>query len=183
MGLASWLCSFVIGMSSHASHGGLTSAGTAKQGQPPWIFYLLCAICQVAACLVGGLTGQRIEKLIGSGTAALLGSSILVSIGLWMMLQRGFAWRSSDLESSDTAFGFSEMMFVVLAQILADLSLGFGVAFVRLHVVVAAFSSASFSVAFLLMSRFGGNWLRRLGRSEATVYTAAAIFVLVGIMH
>ena len=64
---------------------------------------------------------------------ALDGSFMLVCIGLWIVIQTFVS--KADVTVSETTMGFSEMMFIALAQGLKDLSIGFAAGFAKLNVL------------------------------------------------
>lgn len=107
------------------------------------LFAFCIAIVSIGACVLGGVTGHRIVMVLSRKACDVIGSAILVCIGLWILVQMMFSRRP--LGSSQTLptvtgwqVGFSEIMFLGLAQALSDLSIGLGIGFTKLNLLLVA---------------------------------------------
>jgi putative Mn2+ efflux pump MntP len=178
--MASILFSILIGVSSNFSNIGIGLSYGVRKARIPWLFYILTALASFLACAFGSVTAFRIEHFISASNSILLGTSILVCIGFWTMIQ-AFVSKNDDL-SLETTIGFSEMMFIALAQCLADLSIGFGAGFAKQSVFGTAISVGLFSFLFLLIpAYFGGRLIpEKLGKS--VTFLSGILLIVVGLL-
>jgi len=175
--MASLLFCILIGISSNFDNVGIGLSYGVRHARIPWLFCSLTALTSFTACILGSVTGWRITHLMSATTCSLLGSSIMVCIGLWTVIQTMI----SKTDDPDTAItiGFSELMFMALAQGLTDLSIGFGAGFAKLNVLSIALSVGAFSFLFLLIpARLGMRLVsNKLGKS-ATLLSGLLLIVV-----
>lgn len=162
--MTSWLFSLLIGMSSNFDNIGVGLAYGVRQTRMPWRVCTITACVSFLACLIGSVTSSRIAHVIPETLCNLLGTIILVSIGTWTIIQ-SLASAADEINEPKTV-GFSEMMFISLAQGLTDLSIGIGAGFAKLNVFMIALSVGFFSFMFLLVpARLGARVVpKRFGK-------------------
>lgn len=178
--MASILFSILVGVSSNFDNIGIGLSYRIRKARIPWLFYILTAITSFLACAFGSVTALRIEHFISTSNSVLLGSFILVCIGFWTIIQT-FASKNDDLPL-ETTIGFSEKMFIALAQCLTDLSIGFGAGFAKQSVFGTAVSVGLFSFLLLFIpAYFGGKFIpEKLGKSAT--FLSGFLLIVVGLL-
>lgn len=151
------MLSILIGISSNFDNLGIGLSIGVRQVRIPWVFCSLNALTSFAACLLGSATALRIGHVISASDSNLLASFILICVGLWTMIQTFLAKTEESIPGS---IGFSEAMFIALAQGLTDLSIGFGAGFAKLNVGMTAACVGGFSFLLLLLPiGLGIRWI------------------------
>jgi len=110
---------------------------TTQESRPPWLFYFLTTTVSCLAYISGGMTGVKASYSMPSTTSNLIGSAILVLIGLWTVLNP-YLFRLLTSEVQIQTIGFSELMFIAVSQIMANLSVGLGTGFAGVDIVTSA---------------------------------------------
>lgn len=175
--MASILLSILIGISSNFDNIGIGLSCGVRKARIPWLFYILTALTSFLACVFGSVTALRIGHFILASTSNLFGSFILVCIGFWTIIQ-AFTTKN-DLEAT---IGFSEMMFIALAQGLTDLSIGFGVGFAKQSVFGTAVSVGLFSFLFLLIPAYVSGWFTLGKLRKSAAFLSGFLLIAVGLL-
>jgi putative Mn2+ efflux pump MntP len=178
--MASILWSILIGISTNFDNLGIGLSYGIRKTHIPWLFYILTALTSFSACVFGGMTALRIGHFISVSTSDLFGSLILVCIGFWSIIQ-AFTPQNRDFAHCET-LGFSEMMFIALAEGLADLSIGFGTGFAKQSVFGTAFSVGFFSFLFLSIPVYFGRRLLPLKFSKSAKFFSGFLLIVVGML-
>jgi len=177
--VAAVLLSVLIGISANIDNMGIGLSYSMRRSHVSWIFCSLVALTSFVAFAVGGLTAIRLGHGVPVHLCNLLGSAVFICLGLWTIVQTLFS--SVEKVSPDIRIGFSEMMFIALAQGLTDLSVGFGAGFAKLSVLSIAVFVGLFSFLFLLIPvRFDVRFIPRKLSMRATV-CSGLLLIVVGI--
>lgn len=179
MMMALWVA-VLIGMSSNIDNVGIGLSYGVRGTRVPWLFSTMMALTSFVACFMGGFTAIHLGHVIPAVLSNWLGSGILVCLGLWTIIQTLFIASYDEVDTRQ--IGFSEMMFIALAQGLSDLSVGFGVGFAKLHVFYIAVSVGVFSFLFFLVPIWLGVRFtpQKLGKS-ATVFSGL-LLIFIGLL-
>lgn len=145
----------------------------------PLLFCTIVAVLSFSSCLVGSLTGRRISDIVPAHLSSLIGSYILIAIGLSIAIQ-SLVFKDTPLMDS-CAIRFHEMMIVVIAQVIGDLSIGFSSGFTSLNAWISATSIGVFSFAFLLIPSFIHQWIPVKYSRQAT-FLSGVLLVVVGLI-
>ena len=175
------LMSMLIGITSNIDNIGIGLSYGLRKARIPWSFCCVTALTSFTACLLGSFTGARITHFISTSTCSIIGSMILICIGLWTIIQV-FVSKADQVQlETKTTIGFSEMMFIALAQGMTDLSIGFGAGFAQLNTLELSVSVGLFSFILLLIpARLGGRLIpNRLGKSAT--FLSGILLILVGL--
>lgn len=178
--MASLLFSILIGLSSNSYNIELGPAYQGRKARTRWLLGSLFAGISFLACLMGGATALRIGRSLPVSTWNLLGTLIIVCIGSWTVMQT-FAF-AADAPLTETAMGFSEMMFVALALGLTDLSIGFATGFIKLNVLHTALAVGIFSfLSFVIPVRLRIRLVpRRFG--QGVTFVSGALLIVLGLL-
>lgn len=179
MGLSPWLLGIIIGISTNFDSVGSGLAYGRRKSYIPWLFCIITSITSLCAFVLGSLTGVRIAHFMSPATCNLIGSVILVCIGLWIAIQA--------ITGPDTAaatpieLGFSEMMFIAVAQAMSDLSVGFGAGFAGLNILSISLAIALFSFVFLAVPMRLGARLRTQRLGKRATFISGILLVVIGL--
>ncbi|CAM3782478.1 manganese efflux pump [Alicyclobacillus pomorum] len=146
----------------------------------PLMFCFVIAALSMTTCLLGGFSALHIEHMMSPRLCSFFGSGVLVTVGLWTMLEALYHQIRPE-ETTGMRFGFHEMMLMGLAQALADLSVGLGIGFSHVAVWFTAVCVGVFSLLFLLMpSQLFTRWTTRMGQHTAMV--SGTLLVVAGLL-
>lgn len=160
MALGAWLIAVLIGFASNVDNlrVGVTCQ-TRDKGLPLGVMFTVPPL-SFAACLLGCLMATHASALISRSELAMISSLIFCVVGLWTIYQ---GLHERDWQSSTNPglgeIGFSELMFLGLAQALSELCVGFGAGFANINAIVVACCAGLFSVLCLTLPRFV-LWIR-----------------------
>lgn len=148
----------------------------------PWRFYAVISVVSVLGSLIGGLTGQRITHGMSSSLYGLIGSAILITMGLWAMIQT-FAKDSEHDKMTPLNIGFHETMLMGVSEAMADLSLGFGTGFIGLNVLTVAISIGVFRLVCLFLANRLGRRLTPSKFSRSAEVISGILLIVVGLLR
>lgn len=151
------LC-ILVGIGSNFDNFTFQSVYGQREHRSPWLFYYAVTLISALSVIVGGMTALRTSSVMPMTTRYVVGSVILICVGGWSIVQAwlplsfsvaGDVQRAKERPGRDVPFGFSDMMFVGLANSLTALTVGFGVGFINLSLTTSALSVGVFSFLFL----------------------------------
>ena len=178
--MASILWSILIGISSNFDNIGIGLSYGIRKTHVPWLFYILTALTSFSACAFGGMTALRISHFISVSTSDLFGSLILVCIGFWSIIHAFAPYYWAFIQN--LTLGFSEMMFIALAEGLTDLSIGFGTGFAKQSVFGTALTVGLFSFLFLSIPAYFSRRLLPLKFSMSATLLPGLLLIVVGVL-
>lgn len=182
MGIVSILSILAIGLSTNLDGIRIGLFYGMRKIAVPWRFYAVISIVSVLGSLIGGLTGQRITHLASSPLFGPIGSAILVTMGLWTMIQT----LTHDGERDDVTparIGFNETMLIGASEAMADLSLGFGTGFIGLNVITVAISLGVFRLVCLFLANHLGHRLSAVRFSRSAEIFSGILLIIVGLLR
>ncbi|WP_369125278.1 manganese efflux pump [Alicyclobacillus fastidiosus] len=131
----------------------------------------------MSACLVGSLSGIRIEHMLSTDICNLIGSGVLIAVGIWTIIQDLYNRHRPRLQV-ETQLGFHEWMLVGLAQTLTDLSVGVGLGFSSINIWLTVVLLGLFSFLFLFIpSKFFPKRTHGLG-NHAAIFSGALLIIV-----
>lgn len=175
------LASFLIGMSVNSDHVVFATHVGKTTSTAPLAWRMVIPLISVVACLFGSLSGLKAGRLLTQGSDGVLGSAVLVCLGIWTIAES----LHTVFISGDSPFeaGFSETMFIALSRALANLCIGFGVGFMKLSVTATVASVFVCSVMTVLIPvslrrHFVPiKWSRPLGLFSGVLLVAFGLFL------
>ncbi|WP_067616968.1 manganese efflux pump MntP [Alicyclobacillus acidiphilus] len=176
MGIPGLVMSLVLGVSSNLDNVGIGLSYGMHRTRIPLFFSIAVAVMSFSACFFGALTGRRIIGIASAHQWSLVGSCILIAIGLWTAVQSVVA---KDTPSIDSRFiRFHEMMLIGTAQAMGDLSIGFGSVFTGINGWATAASVGMFSFAFLVVPSLIRRWIPPQFTKYAAFLSGVALVVV-----
>ncbi|GMA65315.1 hypothetical protein GCM10025859_57550 [Alicyclobacillus fastidiosus] len=174
------MLSAAIGASANLDDISIGYASGHRAGWRSISFYLCTAFCSVGTCLVGGLSAAHIERSLSPLLCSYLGSGTLISIGIWTFFQAFTQQFRAD--ATFDQLGFHEMMVVLLAQSVANLTAGFGAGFCHIGVWFTSAAAGLFTLWFLLAPLHGvRRQVSRMGHRFWMI--AGVVLILVGLFR
>lgn len=159
---------------------------------------LLIAVITTVGTVVSMLVGAVLIQFLSTGLSTLLGSMILIALGVWMM--KDFFWKGKvkreednvkasandilrDPEKADAdcsgCIEGREAILLALALSLNNFGLGLGASIAGLNIVVTAVSSFVFSLLSLgLGVKLGRRYLSKFAGKYAALFSGLLIILL-----
>lgn len=82
-----WIAVFLIGVASNLDNAGVGIAYGVRRISISWTSNLTIAAVSFVATLASGIFGQVTSKLLNPHLASLIGTLVLIAVGLWVLLQ------------------------------------------------------------------------------------------------
>lgn len=185
MSLVGVILSLTVGLSSNIQLARLWTWQPSWKSRSSWTFALACALISGLSCLFGSLSSHQVLQSSPNQFYAFLGSSILISIGIWVLILAVHAvpFAIDSPRSDNTSFDMNQMMFVFIMETMSNLSLGLGVGFTGLNSQWAAIGAGvSAFVAYFASLHTGVFSCRSRFVQVATAFSGALI-AAVGLMR
>lgn len=179
MGILGLVMSLFLGVSSNLDNIGIGLSYGMSKTRVPLFFCTIVSVLSFSSCTVGSLTARRISVVLPVQLSLLIGSCILITIGLCIVVQSFISKDTSLMDSR--AIRFHEMMIVGIAQAISDLSIGFSSGFTGINGWVTATSIGVFSFAFLLIPSLIYQWIPVQYTRHAT-FLSGVLLVVVGLI-
>ncbi|MDB5085898.1 MAG: hypothetical protein JWN30_2784 [Bacilli bacterium] len=93
MNLHDWLAMFLIGVASNLDNAGVGIAYGVRKITISAYSNFIIAVISFIATVLSGYFGQAISRLINPHWASLLGTAVLIAVGVWVLLQPFFSSR------------------------------------------------------------------------------------------
>jgi putative sporulation protein YtaF len=197
---SSLLAILAIGVASNLDNAGVGIAYGVRKIKIPWYSNMMIALISLLATGIAGFAGHVISKVITPLAANLMGTFVMITVGIWVMIQPyrktkpaqpskqliGFMTRllqkpeEADFDQSST-ISLTESMFLGIALALNALAGGFDAGVTTLNIWGTALSVGLFSYLLLWLAAYLGERYaaERLGDKAAIV--AGIMLILVGI--
>jgi putative sporulation protein YtaF len=184
----------LIGIASNLDNGGVGIAyGVRKISIPFWANLIIAVISGLCTALAGYF-GQYIARFFSPLAGNILGTVVLISVGLWVLWQpfRQKKGKNSHLvtkilqdpENADwdgsKSIGFMESVVLGIALAMNALAGGFDAGVTGLHVMWTAVSVSIFSLIFLGGTAYLGKKYVAQKLGDRATIVAGILLILIG---
>ncbi|AWB46815.1 sporulation membrane protein YtaF [Paenibacillus sp. CAA11] len=202
MDLYSWITLLAIGLASNLDNAGVGIAYGARRIRIPWYSNLAIAIISCLGTLLAGLFGNLISLWIRPWVAQLIGTVVIVTVGIWVLLQ---AFKEKEKSSSSNhptpstghftrllrnpeeadrdssqSISLGESMILGIALAMNALAGGFHAGVSELNIGLTSLSVGLFSYLLLAASSwFGEKYAAEKLGSRATI-VSGLLLILIG---
>lgn len=188
-----------IGLASNLDNAGVGIAYGVRKIRIPWYSNLTVALISAVGTLVSGLFGSLIAQWIEPWISHLIGSTVIILVGLWV-LREAFKEKTAEPTSasssnfsrllrnpeeadkdSSKSISISEATVLGAALAMNALAGGFNAGVTKLNIGITALSVGIFSfLLFALCSWFGEKYAAEKFGNSATVISGL-LLILIGI--
>ncbi|WDL97983.1 sporulation membrane protein YtaF [Alicyclobacillus sp. ALC3] len=189
-----------IGIASNLDNAGVGIAYGVRRIRIPWPQNLVIAVISFVATLAAGLFGNAVTTWLSPLVANLIGTVVIVCVGVWVLMQPFIAHRAPKPKQKNSSFitdilrnpeaadrnnnqaiGFGEAMILGVALAMNALAGGFDAGITKLDVLWTSVSVGVFSFALLGLAAFSGRRYAAETLGEKATIAAGILLILVGI--
>ncbi|MFD1175105.1 sporulation membrane protein YtaF [Paenibacillus puldeungensis] len=199
MGSYSLLAVIAIGLASNLDNAGVGIAYGVRKIRIPWYSNLAIAFISFLATLMSGLFGSWISSWIHPWIGQLLGTVVIVGVGIWVLMQPFTEKKplppqndaqmltrllrnpeEADVDSSKS-LNLGESFLLGIALAMNALAGGFNAGITQLNVWLTSLSVGFFSFILLaLCAGFGEKYAAEKFGNQATIISGL-LLILIGI--
>ncbi|WP_178023977.1 sporulation membrane protein YtaF [uncultured Paenibacillus sp.] len=200
MGSYSLLAVIAIGLASNLDNAGVGIAYGARKIRIPWYSNLAIATISFLATLVSGFFGSWLSSWIHPWIGHLLGTVVIVGVGVWVLLQPFLEKKDTSVQEEDVnpltrllrnpeeadkdsskSISLGESIFLGIALAMNALAGGFNAGITQLNVWYTSLSVGLFSYLLLAAcAGFGKKVVAEKFGNRATVISGL-LLILIGI--
>lgn len=200
MGSYSLLAVIAIGLASNLDNAGVGIAYGVRKIRIPWYSNLAIAIISLLATLVSGLFGSWLSSWIHPWIAQLLGTVVIVGVGIWVLLQPFLEKKTVPAQEDDVnpltrllrnpeeadkdsskSISLGESVVLGIALAMNALAGGFNAGITQLNVWYTSLSVGLFSYLLLAVcAGFGEKVAAEKLGNRATI-VSGLLLILIGI--
>ncbi|WP_019635994.1 sporulation membrane protein YtaF [Paenibacillus fonticola] len=191
------LAIIAIGLASNLDNAGVGIAYGARKIRIPWYSNLAIALISFLATLVSGLFGNIISAWIHPWIGQLIGTIVIVGVGVWVLLQPYMEKKTLQEDGSTNSFtrllqnpveadkdssqsiSLAESLLLGVALAMNALAGGFNAGITQLNIYYTSISVGVFSFILLaLCAGFGEKFAaERLGQRATVISGLLLIFI------
>ena len=133
--------------------------------------------------LISGLVGTALKNILANNICDFIGSSILICMGIFIIIQTNEKELSFDLDHSND-INYQEAILLGLALSLDSLCIGIGAGTIGIHIYAFSFFTAILQYAFLSLGNFLGIHLAHFKFVPQSVWTkiSGVLLILIGLI-
>lgn len=191
-----------IGIASNLDNAGVGIAYGVRKIRIPWPQNLAIAVVSFVATLLAGFFGSAVTAWLSPVIANFIGTVVIVSVGVWVLMQPLIARRPSKQQpkqsnatfitdilrnpeaadrNNNQAISLGEAMILGVALAMNALAGGFDAGITKLDVVWTSVSVGLFSFVLLGLAAYSGRRYAAETLGEKATIAAGILLILVGI--
>lgn len=181
MGLVGFILSLTVGVSSNLQHVRRWDPSTASQSRGGIGFGVTCACISSLACLFGSLTSHRMMRAVPNPDYSIVGSCVLIAIGIWVILQTIYTTPRA-VAKMPVHFDFDQMIFVAMTEVMANLSLGLASGFIGLNSVLISISVGLSELALCVFPRCIQRLTTQSRYLQSAITLSGTLLIIAGLI-
>ncbi len=133
--------------------------------------------------LVSGIIGTTLKTILPTNICDFIGSSILICMGIFIIIQTNEKELSFDLDHSND-INYKEALLLGLALSLDSVCIGIGAGTIGIHIYAFSFFTAFLQYVFLSLGNFLGVHLAHCKLVPQSVWTkiSGILLILIGLI-